>query len=387
MARAKAAVVGVDRLGAPEQVLADEGRDTDRNPLGGRPAPRPMFRAAATARGGGRAVEHFVPVKVQRADVGFVAQQAAHHAGSPVRQSRGAGMGGLRQPERDLADAQSILDVPGEDLPHHLGFGLRNLQVRGHAIAAGNAPIPIGHLSRDNLSLPGAEELAAPIALDDLHPLVLRDRPLDLHEQPRMGVVTGRGLEEEDPDVPALELLEDEDLIGVLAGEPIGAEDHHGLEGAGFRPIAELIQPRAIQATATVAVIDTHVGAHHLVVLFPRKAVQGIQLRGDRALSLLALRRDPRIACHSHGGSPHGGRVWGGPARPSRHRRPRRRARADRRRAGPSRVHQRGPTRAGAGRRRSGSSSRPPTEPRVRPAREPRVLEGDRSGPHPNWPR
>src|SRR6266542_6149400 len=44
MARAKAAVVGMDRLRAPEQLLADQWRDADRNPLGHRPAPSPPLR-------------------------------------------------------------------------------------------------------------------------------------------------------------------------------------------------------------------------------------------------------------------------------------------------------------------------------------------------------
>ena len=90
-------------------------------------------------------------------------------------------MGRLRQPQRDLADTQAIVDMPGEDLADDLGLGLRDLEVGGHPIAARHTPVPIGDLPEDDLALAGSKELPAPVALRDLHPLVLRDRALNLH--------------------------------------------------------------------------------------------------------------------------------------------------------------------------------------------------------------
>jgi hypothetical protein len=148
--------------------------------------------------------------------------------------------------------------------------------------------------------LPGPKELAAPVALGDLHPLVLRDRPLDLDEETGVGILARRLLQEDDPNVEALELLEDEDLIGVLTSQTIGAEDQHHLERPGLRPIPEAIEAGAIQPGAAVAVIDADVRLDHLVSLLAGVPAQRVELRGNRALLFLPLSGDPRVDGDSH---------------------------------------------------------------------------------------
>jgi hypothetical protein len=90
-------------------------------------------------------------------------------------------------------------------------------------IAAGNAPVAVGGLPGDDLPRAGAPQLAAPVALGDLGPLVLGDHALDLGEQASLGVVVERGcIREPHRDAVAGELVEHDHLVGVDTAEPVG---------------------------------------------------------------------------------------------------------------------------------------------------------------------
>jgi hypothetical protein len=191
VAGAEPAVVGMDRLRALEEVRIDERRDRQRDPIGRRPAPGPAWGAATPGPWRGLARDRFMAVVVQRAEVGFVVQQTVHRAATPALAARGRHVRGLGQAERDLADAQPLLHVPGKDLPDDLRLGLRDLDMGRDAVAASDAPVAVGDLPEDHLPLPGPEEFAPPIPLGDLHALVLSDSPLDLREEAGMGSSPG----------------------------------------------------------------------------------------------------------------------------------------------------------------------------------------------------
>jgi hypothetical protein len=72
---------------------------------------------------------------------------------------------------------------------------------------------------------------------------VLGDHPLDLDQQPSLGIVEGRGVSETDHHVEAGEFLEDEDLVRVRPGQAIWRKTPDDVDDAGFGRVAQGIQP------------------------------------------------------------------------------------------------------------------------------------------------
>ena len=86
----------------------------------------------------------------------------------------------------------------------------------------GRAPQDPTHRSAGPLQLAGPEPPlpAPPGPLGDQRPLVLGDRPADLEEQLVVRVPGHRPVEELNPAAVPLELVEQEDLEDVVAGQP-----------------------------------------------------------------------------------------------------------------------------------------------------------------------
>ncbi len=134
-----------------------------------------------------------------------------------------------------MSDREATVDVVVIDATDQGDFWLEGVQACGTIGVAGNTPIPVRHLPCHDLPGPGPEQPAPAVALGDLGPLVLRDHALDLGEQTSLGIVVkGRCVGEEDPHAEVFKLIEDQHLIGVGAGQPIGRKAPHGIEGAGF---------------------------------------------------------------------------------------------------------------------------------------------------------
>ena len=181
--------------------------------------------------------------------------------------------------------------MPAEDLPHDLRLGLGHLDVGWNPVPAWNPPVAVGDLPPKHLALACAKELASAVPFRDLHALVLSDRALDLSEQASLRVI-GEGLVEEDHlDAEAFELFENQDLIRVLACEAIRTQDKRRLERVGLGPVAQPVQTRPVQPCPAVSVVDADIGLHDVVVLLMSPAGERIQLRCDRALPFLPLRR------------------------------------------------------------------------------------------------
>jgi glycosyltransferase involved in cell wall biosynthesis len=77
-------------------------------------------------------------------------------------------------------------------------------------------------------SAAGPVGLAAAGPLDNLRPLVLGDRALELHQQRVLRRVRVRPLDEHHAAAGLGELLDQQRLVGVLAGQPVrGVDEHH----------------------------------------------------------------------------------------------------------------------------------------------------------------
>ena len=105
----------------------------------------------------------------------------------------------------------------------------------------------------------GLEELAAAEPLGEDGPLVLGDGPLDLQEELVLGIVGDGAVEEDDLAAGLAELLQEQDLVGVLAGEPVGAEDGDDVEVPAERRVAQAVQAGPVETGAGVALIGVDV--------------------------------------------------------------------------------------------------------------------------------
>ena len=93
----------------------------------------------------------------------------------------------------------------------------------------------------------------------------------------------------------ALQLLEQQDLMDVVARQTIRRGDDHQIEAAGGGPVAQAIETRPPQRGATVAVIAKDMVERHVPALLARVARQAFDLLLDRLGLRLALRRYPGI--------------------------------------------------------------------------------------------
>ena len=204
------------------------------------------------------------------------------------------------QTQRDLPHAEVFVDVPAEDLPHDLRLGLRHLDLGRDAVTPWNPPVAVGDLPPAHFTLSCPKELASTVAFRDLDAFVFGNRALDLGKQARLRII-GQGLVEKDhPDVEALELFENQNLIGVLAREAIRTQHQRRLECPGLGAVAQPVEARPVEARTAVSVIHADIGIHHVVVLLTRPARERIQLRRDRALLLLAFGRHAGVERDSH---------------------------------------------------------------------------------------
>ncbi len=204
------------------------------------------------------------------------------------------------QTQRDLPHAEVLVDVPAEDLPHDLRLGLRHLDVGRDAVTPWNPPVAVGDLPPAHFALSRAKELASTVAFRDLDAFVFGDRSLDLGEQARLRII-GEGLVEKDHlDAEALELFENQDLIGVLPREAIRTQDQDGRERSGLGAVAQPVEARPVQTRAAVSVVHADIGIHDVVMLLTSPARERIQLRRDRALLFLALGRHAGVQCDLH---------------------------------------------------------------------------------------
>ena len=145
----------------------------------------------------------------------------------------------------------------------------------------------------------GAVELAAPVALGDLRPLILGDHSLHLHQQRRLRVLAvRRSFEEPHAHAEPCKLFDDQHLVGVDAREPVSGQADDPVEHTRLGGIPQPVKRRAVQPRAGVAVIDELLD--HLVAVRVSRRPQRVQLRADRAALLLALGRHARVERDLH---------------------------------------------------------------------------------------
>src|SRR5512134_2311283 len=134
-------------------------------------------------------------------------------------------------------------------------------------------------------------------------PLVLRDRALDLQEKLVAGIVGDAVVEEYNRTAGPAKLLQDQRLIGVFAGEAIGAEHGDDIDLGIANAVAQGIEPGPVEPGATVPLVAEDMLGHELMAGLLRPGAQGGELAVDGLLAFLALGRNPGIDGGAHGSS------------------------------------------------------------------------------------
>src|SRR5689334_548999 len=119
-----------------------------------------------------------------------------------------------------------------------------------------------------------------------------------------MRVLAHRAIEEAHLAAMPLQLLQQQDLKNVIAGQTVRRGDDHQVKAAGGGAVTQAVETRTPQRGATVAVITKDMVEGHVPALLARVALQALNLLLDRLGLRLALRRNPGIERHPHGHPP-----------------------------------------------------------------------------------
>ena len=97
--------------------------------------------------------------------------------------------------------------------------------------------------------------LAAPVPLGQLGFLVLGEDALELDQQLVLGGVAAGALDELGPDPGPGEFLQQQRLVGELAGQPVRGIHQHHVHAALGDQVAQRLQGRADQRRARMALV------------------------------------------------------------------------------------------------------------------------------------
>ncbi len=235
-------------------------------------------------------------LKAGRPLIRRVAEHAPDRAALPLRLPRSRRDAAVREPPCNGANRRRLLGVAAEHFPHHRRLRFEDLVARQLPIRLADVPVPVGS-ARQHIhnATPGTVPLAPARTLADLGFLVLGNHPLELHQEDLFGRLDPGRTHEHHVDAGAGELLEQQDLIGILAAEPIGAVHEEAIDLPLGRQVAHALQARPDERRATPALILVHPAIRNQVVVLGGVRAQGAGLTGDRLLLFLPVRRDPSV--------------------------------------------------------------------------------------------
>jgi hypothetical protein len=225
-----------------EEVGGDERGHLDRDPPLGRRSP---VRAMGSGRGAPRASRAprlclgGLGLSVRCLPHGCrVFEHGADRRRGPARPGAGRDAS-LVEPLRDRVQRHLLIHEGVEDLAHHLRLRQHDVEARRRRVRAAQVTVTVRcRRQRVDVAAAGLMQLAAAAPLGEPCPLVLGDHALDLDQQRVLGILPGGVLQEDDLDAARLELLEQQDLISVASGQPIGAVDVESIDTSFRDPIA-----------------------------------------------------------------------------------------------------------------------------------------------------
>ena len=289
-----------------EGLLRDDRRDRHRDPVLFRPRGMAFAWPGRQQRGPAAAGRrHPGAVGHGPAGVGRVAQDAAHAGHRPARLARRGRHPQPGQPGSELIQGGLRLQVPVEQLRHQRRLpglcpdrGSIPRPVRIQAVAERRAG-PRQQRARPQPGVP-----AAPHPLGDQRPLVLSHRPADLQQQLVVRVIAHRPVQELHPAAMPGQLLNQQHLVDVIAGQPVRRRHQDHVQVGQRRVIPQPVQPRPPQAGAAKPVIAVHMPVLQLPAAFRSCRAQPVKLLLDGLRLRLPGSRYPRIHRRPHQAPP-----------------------------------------------------------------------------------
>jgi hypothetical protein len=271
-----------------EQSRLDDRRDGDRDLvfprrrlLAGGPSGILGDTAAGTQPGVGRHGLDLVEAGFPH--VRRVAQHTRDGGSIPNRPARAGEDAPFSQSHTHLIERTSFDTDPDKHLLHHLRLGEHDdILGRTVALLLGEVAIAVRGAAQDaDPARPRREEPAAAAPLADLGPLELGDDPLDLQEQPALGTLVEIAVEEDDLQALAAQLVDQDHLKRVVAGQPVGALDVEPVDAPGGGDIAQALQAGAQQGLSPIAIVEEAEFGRGTQAVAEEAPFQEVELTGD----------------------------------------------------------------------------------------------------------
>jgi len=188
----------------------------------------------------------------------LVRQEVANGRGLPdLMLARRGREVGLVQAFGDLPTTEVLFDSQAREVSDHLRFLQVNHDLGKAAVAFGQIVIPIAPGGpREKCAPPGFLQAASARAFEHLGALICGHHPLHLGQQLALRRVAKGMLQKNQWDVELLKRFNEEPLMGIIAGEPIGRQDDHRIAFSPLRRITEPIEPGPIEPCAAEAFIE-----------------------------------------------------------------------------------------------------------------------------------
>src|SRR5215208_8086831 len=190
--------------------------------------------------------------------VGRVEQHGVDHGTAPVPTTRWAWDAVAQQAPADPSERQALVPDRAEDLTDNPGCVLIDLIPGGpSARLTGDVTVAERRAGEDaDGTALGPVALSAPTALEHLGPLVFGEHALELQQQAILRGVSDRAIEEDHLRAGAGELLQQQHLMRVAAGEAIRGMDVDDIDRRQGHEVTQALQGRSDQTGTAVAVVD-----------------------------------------------------------------------------------------------------------------------------------
>ncbi|CAO3425122.1 hypothetical protein [Azospirillum doebereinerae] len=205
------------------------------------------------------------------------------------------------QPFEDLADGHLFFGQPAEEEADQIGLGFINDQMAEHALLPTDVAVTVGCPTGKHLPRSGLLQFATTKAFRQHRPFIFGDGALDL-EQELIVRVFGDGMVQEHHRASgAAEFLEKQNLVGILAGQPIRAEHGNDANHPIAHHVAQAIKTRPIETRAAESLVAKHMIFDHVIAVGDRPGAQGVSLTVDGLVAALAVGGDAGVEGGMHG--------------------------------------------------------------------------------------
>ena len=258
--------------GQLEDLLRHDGRDSDLDPLGARLISRDMPTGHHPLSLPAHRSCHLGPCadlsRLPECGVSAVGRIAEHPpdrrtvpARLPCRRTNPL----LTQPAGESRNRLVLFDVAPKQLANHHSFSFDDVVARFGLLTLAHIAIAVGGTGEDCWGArTRSVQLATACSLDDLRTLILGDHSLELQEELVLRRLGLRRLEEANLAAHPRELLDEQRLVGVATGEPIGRVAQHHRDLDLRCKVPETLQPRPNQRSTRVPLILEYPLRRHL---------------------------------------------------------------------------------------------------------------------------